>query len=624
MNKAFKAKTELHKKALEFIEEVTANADQFQNQVLSEVLSRSANVEYLQRHGLNGHTDRKTFKKVIPIVNTYDDIKPDINRIIANGNDTNSSSAAILCGQPITKFFCSSGTSSGVRKRIPVTEDDINRRWFFRSLMMPVVSQYIPGLEKGKAMYIMIVKPEFKTPGGLALSTSTTGFYKCKQFQDQLLLKTDPYNNYTSPIETILCEDSNQSMYSQLLCGLYQNDLVFRVGASFGSSFTLVIRYLQEHWTHLCSDIRTGSVSDTRVKDPVVRHAVKKILVKPNPRLADFIETECKRSQSSSWEGILSRLWPNAKYIETIVTGTMSQYIPTIDFLSNGLPIVCATYLSSECYMGINLNPLCRLNEVSYTLIPTMAYYEFLPVLSDQYCNSNNNDKNSNALDEVQQEQELVDLVDVKLGQEYEIFITTYTGLYRYRVGDVLRVSGFKNSAPQFNFICRSNTILSIDSDKTNETELQNAVNKAADHLRKLNVSLVDYTSHADTSTIPGHYVLYWELQQYNNNNAAVPSIATSISPSVFEECCLIMEETLSSVYRGCRVYDKSIGPLEIKIVETGTFGKLLDYAVTQGAAVNQYKTPRSVKFGPITELLNSRVLSNYLSLKCPKFHPGT
>ncbi|KAI3971645.1 hypothetical protein MKW92_049942 [Papaver armeniacum] len=596
--------SESHKKALEFIEEVTANADEVQNQVLSEILSRSANVEYLQTHGLNGHTDRKTFKKVIPIINNYDAIKPYIERIITNGNDTNSSSAAILCGQPVTKLFCSSGTSSGVRKQTPVTQDDTNRRWFFRSLLMPVVSQYIPSLEKGKSMYIMIVRPEVKTPGGLSVSSSTTGFYNCKQFQDQLLLKTDPYNNYTSPIETILCEDSNQSMYSQLLCGLYQNDLVFSVGAPYASCFTLVIGYLQEHWTRLCSDIRTGNVDDNQ-----------KIIVQPNPRLADLIEAECKRSQlSSSWEGIISRLWPNAKYIETIVTGSMSQYIPAIDFLSSGLPIVCATYSTAECYMGINLNPLSRPSEVSYTLIPTMAYYEFLPLLNDQRSNNN-----CNTLDEAQKEKKLVDLVEVKLGKDYEIFITTYTGLYRYRVGDVLRVSGFKNSAPQFNFICRSNTLLSIDVDKTSEIELQNAVNKAVDHLRKLNVSLVDYTSYADTSTIPGHYVLYWELQ-CNDKNAA----NTAISSSVFEECCLIMEESLSNTYRESRVYNKAIGPLEIKIVETGTFGKLLNYAVTQGASINQYKTPRCVKFGPVTKLLDSWVLSNYFSLKCPKYVPGT
>ncbi|KAI3887366.1 hypothetical protein MKX03_002770, partial [Papaver bracteatum] len=90
----------------------------------------------------------------------------------------------------------------------------------------------------------------------------------------------------------------------------------------------------------------------------------------------------------------------------------MSQYIPYIEFYSSGLPIVSATYLCSECYCGINLSPLCQPNQVSYTLIPTMAYFEFLPVINDH--------KNNN-------QQELVDLTAVKLGNEYELVVTTYT-----------------------------------------------------------------------------------------------------------------------------------------------------------------------------------------------------
>ncbi|KAM4110222.1 hypothetical protein ACJW30_03G177800 [Castanea mollissima] len=90
-----------------------------------------------------------------------------------------------------------------------------------------------------------------------------------------------------------------------------------------------------------------------------------------------------------------------------------------------------------------------------------------------------------------------------------------------------------------------------------------------------------EYTSYADTSTIPGHYVLYWEISL---------SRATPIPPSVFEDCCLTVEESFNSVYRQGRVSDKSIGPLEIKIVESGTFDKLMDYAVGQGASINQYK----------------------------------
>lgn len=189
-------------------------------------------------------------------------------------------------------------------------------------------------------------------------------------------------------------------------------------------------------------------------------------------------------------------------------------------------------------------------------------------------------------------------------------------GLYRYRVGDLLRVTGFKNKAPQFKFICRKNVVLSIDSDKTDEVELQNAVKNAADHLLRYDTSLIDYTSCVDTSTIPGHYVLYWEI------GVGVGG-ATPIPPSVIEDCCLIMEESLNSVYRQCRVSDKSIGPLEIRVVESGTFDKLMDYALSQGASINQYKTPRCVKYAPIIELLNSRVVSNYFSPKCPKWVAG-
>lgn len=193
-------------------------------------------------------------------------------------------------------------------------------------------------------------------------------------------------------------------------------------------------------------------------------------------------------------------------------------------------------------------------------------------------------------------------------------FVIFFAGLYRYRVGDVLRVAGFKNNAPQFSFICRKNVALSIDSDKTDEVELQNAVKNAVTHLVPFDASLSEYTSYADTSSIPGHYVLFWELCL--NGNTPVP-------PSVFEDCCLTIEESFNSVYRQGRVSDKSIGPLEIRVVESGTFDKLMDYAISLGASINQYKTPRCVKFAPIIELLNSRVVKSYFSPKCPKWTPG-
>lgn len=590
---------EKNKKIYQFIEEVTSNPDEVQKRILAEILSQNANVEYLKRHGLSGHvTDRETFKKVMPVV-TYEDIQSDINRI-ANGDKS-----PILSSRPVSEFLTSSGTSGGERKLMPTIEEELGRRSMLYSLLMPVMSKFVPGLDKGKGMYFLFIKSEAKTPCGLVARPVLTSYYKSSHFKDR---PYDPYTNYTSPNETILCPDSYQSMYSQMLCGLCLNHEVLRVGAVFASGFIRAIKFLEKHWTTLCMDIRTGTLNQ-EISDHSVREAVMKIL-KPDPQLADLIESECSKK---SWQGIITRLWPNTKYIDVIVTGTMSQYIPTLDYYSNGLPLVCTMYASSECYFGVNLNPLCKPSEVSYTLIPTMAYFEFLPVHRSNVSGVTNSISKPKSLTEKEQ-QELVDLADVKLGHEYELVVTTYAGLYRYRVGDVLRVAGFKNKAPQFNFICRKNVVLSIDSDKTDEVELQNAVKNAVGHLGPFDAHVAEYTSYADTSTIPGHYVLYWEL----NFKGSTP-----VPPSVFEDCCLTVEESLNSVYRQGRVSDKSIGPLEIKIVEAGTFDKLMDYAISLGASINQYKTPRCVKFAPIVELLNSRVERSYFSPKSPKWAPG-
>lgn len=456
-------------------------------------------------------------------------------------------------------------------------------------------NSYVPGLDKGKGLYFLFVKSETKTSGGLLARPVLTSYYKSDHFKTR---PYDPYMVYTSPNETILCADSFQSMYSQMLCGLLEREQVLRLGAVFASGLLRAIRFLQLHWRALADDIETGSLNQ-KVADPSIKDCMVKIL-KPNPQLAEFIRMECSKEQ---WEGIITRIWPNTKYLDVIVTGAMAQYIPTLDYYSGGLPLACTMYASSECYFGLNLNPMCKPSEVSYTIMPNMAYFEFLP-----------HDSGSPGWTSDSQPPKLVDLVDVEVGKEYELVITTYAGLCRYRVGDILRVTGFHNSAPQFHFVRRKNVLLSIDSDKTDEAELQNAVQNASQLLREFNTSVVEYTSYADTKTIPGHYVIYWEL--------LIKDPANSPTGEVLNQCCLAMEESLNSVYRQGRVADNSIGPLEIRVVKNGTFEELMDYAISRGASINQYKVPRCVNFTPIVELLDSRMVSAHFSPALPHWTP--
>lgn len=191
--------------------------------------------------------------------------------------------------------MCSSGTSGGERKLMPTTQEVLGKRFQLRGLVMPVMSQFVPDLDKGKGMYFLSIKSEAKTPGGLTARPALTSIYKSPYFNNRHL---NPYANYTSPAETILCPDPYQGMYSQMLCGFYQCKEVLRAGSYSASSFIRAIRFLEKHWPLLCNDIRMGNVN-TQITDLSVRESVMRIL-KPDPELADFIEAECSKD---SWQG---------------------------------------------------------------------------------------------------------------------------------------------------------------------------------------------------------------------------------------------------------------------------------------------------------------------------------
>ncbi|KAL8530891.1 hypothetical protein ACS0TY_007789 [Phlomoides rotata] len=590
--------------ALKELERLTSKAGEVQEEILRKILEQNWNTEYLNKY-LGGSISSKSvylFKNRVPPI-AYKDIRSYITRI-ANGEDS-----SLITGHPVTEMLCSSGTSAGEPKLMPSITEDLDRRTFLYNLIMPIVNQHVPGLDEGKAMYLYFVKAEMSTPCGLPARTVLTSYYKSFHFKHR---PHDPFNDFTSPDAAILCYDSDQSMYCQLLAGLIHRRRVLRLGAVFASALLRAISFLERHWRDFCRDIRTGELNNG-ITDAGCRSAMLDLIGPPDPESAMEIEQIC--AKTTSWKGIVCRLWPNAKYIEAVVTGSMSQYVPALKYYSDGkVPLICPMYASSECYFGVNMNPLSDPSEVSFTLLPNMGYFEFIPLGENGSLSMDFDEE-----DEVtgMSPRNLVDLVHVKVGGYYEILVTTFSGLYRYRIGDVLQVTGFHNQAPQFRFICRRNVVLSIDNDKTNEEDLHRSITAAAKRLLEpRHALLVEYTSYADTSSIPGHYVIYWEI-----NNTIQPH-APPISAEVVQECCIAVEEDLDYVYRRCRTNDKSIGPLEIRVVKAGTFEKMMDLFIAQGgASINQYKTPRCVKSKSALKLLNANVSECYFSPRDPAWN---
>lgn len=76
-------------------------------------------------------------------------------------------------------------------------------------------------------------------------------------------------------------------------------------------------------------------------------------------------------------------------------------------------------------------------------------------------------------------------------------------------------------------------------------------------------------------------------------------------------ECCSVIEESFGALYRGMR-RSGSIGPLEIRVVQQGTFDALMDYFISRGGSMAQYKTPICIKFSEVLAVLENNVLVRF------------
>ncbi|XP_048328694.1 indole-3-acetic acid-amido synthetase GH3.10 isoform X2 [Ziziphus jujuba] len=481
------------------------------------------------------------------------------------------------------------GTTEGRQKYVPFTRHSAQTTLQIFRLAAAYRSRVYPTREGKRILEFIYSSKQFKTKGGLTAGTATTHYYASQEFK----LKQEKTNSFTcSPQEVISGGDYKQTTYCHLLLGLFFSDQVEFVTSTFAYSIVQAFSSLEDHWQELCSDIRQGTLS-SRINPPKMRKAVLDIMVSPNPSLASKIEESCKELQRVDWFGLVPKLWPNAKYVYSIMTGSMQPYMKKLRHYSGNLPLVSADYGSTESWIGVNLDPSLPPEDVTFAVIPTFSYFEFIPLYrQNKDCNS--------VLDDFIEDAP-IPLSQVKIGQEYEIVLTTFTGLYRYRLGDVVEVAGFHNGTPKLNFICRRKLILTVNIDKNTEKDLQMVVERGSQLLSKSNAELVDFTSHADTVNQPGHYIIYWEIKG-------------QIDDTILQHCCTEMDA--SFVDHGYVVSRRttSIGPLELRIVESGTFKKILDCFIANGSALSQFKTPRCTRNQVLLRILNFCTIKTFRS----------
>ncbi|MFQ6633405.1 hypothetical protein Gotur_011701 [Gossypium turneri] len=565
-------------------EVMTKDAENVQRETLKMILEENGCAEYLQNMGLNGRTDPESFKACVPLV-THKDLEPYIQRV-ADG-----AFSPILTGKPITTISLSSGTTQGKPKFVPFNDELMETTLQIYHTSFAFRNREFP-IENGKALQFIYSSKHSKTKGGLFAGTATTNVFRNSQFKKAM---TAMQSECCSPDEVIVGPDFHQSLYCHLLCGLIFHEEIQLVSSTFAHSIVLAFRTFEKVWEELCDDIREG-VLTSRITFPSVRSAMAKLL-KPNPELADLIEKKCSRL--SNWYGLIPELFPNVKYIYGIMTGSMEPYLKKLRHYAADVPLISADYGSSEGWIGANINPSLPPESTAYAVLPNIGYFEFIPLKEnvEEHMQENGN------VSFLSTEPKPVGLTEVKVGEEYEVIITSFAGLYRYRLGDVVKVMGFHNSTPELKFVCRRNLMLTINIDKNTEKDLQLAVEEAAKLIAEEKREVIDFSSNVDVSADPGHYVIFWE-------------ISGEVSDEVLKECCNCLDRSfVDAGYVSSRKVN-AIGPLELRVVRKGTFHKILDHYLGLGAVVSQFKTPRCV--GPtnnkVLQILCDNVAKNYFS----------
>jgi phenylacetate-coenzyme A ligase PaaK-like adenylate-forming protein len=178
--------------------------------------------------------------------------------------------------------------------------------------------------------------------------------------------------------------------------------------------------------------------------------------------------------------------------------------------------------------------------------------------------------------DQSQDERLLV--CELKVGGTYEVLITTPSGLYSYRIGDLLRLE--RSDPPVFKVVGRTHTTLNLFGEKVCEEHISAAVRAAEDTTR---ATIAEYSCMIDANGMANggpRYVLCVEFMR---------------TPKDKRKFIMTWDKKLQEIAPGygCfRANDAMLKPPEIVAVTRGTFQKYEQKRMRDATSIGQFKLP--------------------------------
>ena len=523
-------------RVLERMEEESLRANACSRELLMRLVRDNQDTEYGRKYGFREIRSYADYAARVPI-SCYEDYEPYIERMLCfNQKD-------LITADKVVYYAHTSGTT-GASKMIPCTQKALDV--FFAAGYERVFGLYDRSRREktGEGM------PAYK---GITLIESRTGytpFGVAHGAISETVLKPKDTAAYNAlPDELMFPAADYDRRHLKMLFALRERRLSFML-CSFAPFLYDMITYLRQHWEMLCRDVETGSINPDIAVDPALRQKLEARMT-PDPERA----AEIRSIMAAHGDGaFVPLLWPDLKLVATIGTAAFAPHLEKLrQALGPDVAVDYLGYISSEATIGTVL----REDEAAYMLLPWSGFYEFIPV------------------EEGAPETPLL-IGQLEVGKEYELIVTNLSGFYRYRLGDVIRVTGYHNESPMIVLSYRKSQLISMYGEKVTETALHNAVEAMA---KEAGTTVLEYSVYADAGSDPGHYVVLLESDG-------------EVAPDKWPLYSGILNRKLCEVHDSYRkkIEQKIMLPLEVKFVQPQTYALYRDLKIMGGASPNQIK----------------------------------
>ncbi|MBL8200782.1 MAG: GH3 auxin-responsive promoter family protein [Chromatiales bacterium] len=531
------------------------------------ILRRNAASEFGRRHdfaGLARSADvEAAYAGALPVAD-YADFREPFARMAAGARDV------MFPGRP--RLFVSTSGTTGDPKLFPVTARQQNAALAFIALLTPAARAACnPGLgfRQPTATLMVASRPGRQTVGGIPVGNPSGAGIR------RILKLAPPF--WVFPAEVLTVQDHPTALYLHALFALRAADLGC-IEAIYCSHIVSWMGLIERRRAELVGDIANGGLAGNLVLTSEER-ATLSALLPPAPERARQVARELDGDPA----GRMTRLWPRLKVLSAVVSGAFAVSVPRLRELAGPGPALYTTcFGATEGMVGINLWGDAP---ERYALALGAVHFEFLPV---------------GELDAGRPRTVGIGALDK--GERYEIVITSHAGLYRYRLGDVVRIVDFAGSTPVFEFDHRRGSVVDLVGEKTTEQHFRSAFARLAREELGGEAGLADFTIWPDIGSLPYRYVAYAEAAP-----AAPRPDGARLAARL--DVLLAME---NPSYATLGRLNGRLDPVDLRLVRPGTFEQLVNLQRDNVAGVNanQVKVPRLLRNPEQRALLQRGVLA--------------